>query len=194
VAGKAKGVGCLFLLGILGLLALELWLFLVVTEQAEDVFGPLIAVVVLSFIGVRITMTHVKQLPAEFMSGGAGRRFVGVIGGVLIAFPGFGTGALGLILQIGPIQSALGRYGNVVAGSLLRNAMNRMMGGKGFSGAGFPGGGFPGGGFPGGGFPPGGFAGPFPGMQPRSRLKPDERIIDAKPVIDTTIERDDSST
>lgn len=173
-----KGAGCLFLLTLLFALCVELWFFLVVVQQVEDVVGPLALVVVAAFVGVRVALFHAKKLPLEFLGGGAGKRFVGVLGGVFLAFPGYLSDVPGLLFLLPPVQNLLGRFGNVIAGAVIRNAMKRM-GGKGFPGAGT--------GFP-GSFP----SGPFPGMQPR--MKPDDSIGGGpkgpKKIIDTTAEKD----
>lgn len=166
-----RGAGCLFLLTLIGLLSLELWLFLVVVQWAEDIVAPLVVIVVAGFLGVRLAIHHAKKLPLEFLSGGAGKRLVAIFGAIGLAFPGFGSDAIGLVLLFPPVQLLLARSGNVIAGSLIRNAMSRM-GGK--AGPGFPGG------FPGG---------PFPGMQPR--MRPDDSVAAPKKIIDTTVERDD---
>lgn len=177
-----KGAGCLLLISVLGALALEVYLFLVVVQRAEDVVLPLVAVMATSFIGIRLTIAYGKLLPMEFMAGKAGRRIIGIMGALLLAFPGFGSDLLALPLLFPPVQALLGRFGTVLAGSLMRNAMGRM-GGK------FPGGG----GFP-GGFPGGG--GPFPGMQPRggfAGMKPDDSVATKrggpKRIIDTTVDK-----
>lgn len=161
-----RGLGCLGLLLVFGALCVELWGFLVVREWMDDTLGPILLVIAISYIGARIAIAHGRQLPLDLLAGKAGRRLVGVIGGALLAFPGFISDIPGLLFLLPPVQIALGGLGQRIAMSLLRNAMGKMM----------PGGGFPGGmgGFPGG---------PFPGMQP------DERFRKPTKTIDTTVEK-----
>jgi UPF0716 family protein affecting phage T7 exclusion len=168
----ARGLGCLLLLLAIGALSVELWVFLIVRERCDDTLGPLLAVVATTYIGIRVAVHHGGKLPMDLLAGQGGRRLVAVAGGVLLAFPGFVSDALGLLLLLPPVQLVLGGLGQRVAMSLLRNVMGRMMGGGGFPG--MPPGGFP-------GMPPGG---PFPGM------KPDDRVF-KKPTktIDTTVEK-----
>ena len=178
---KAK-VGCLLALAILGALCVELWFLLTlsgVPRIRDDIgaFGLILGVIVISYLGVRIAMYHGKRIMPEFMTGGAGKRLVGLVGGVLLVFPGYLSDAVGLILLLPPVQVLLARVANLAVAAIARNAMKGMIGGKGFPGGG--GGGFPG--FP-GGFP----GGPFPGM------KPDDRGTFPRPTktIDTTVEKD----
>jgi UPF0716 family protein affecting phage T7 exclusion len=178
--------GCLLLLLVLGALCVELWAVLSLArirwvDDRFGAFGLVLGIVAISYIGVRIAIYQGKRIPLEFMSGGAGRRLVGALGGVLLAFPGYLSDALGILLLLPPIQLLLAKGANTLAMAMARHAMKGMAGGgKGFPG--FPGGGFPGGGFPGGPFP----GGPFPGM------KPDDRRAFPRPTktIDTTTEKD----
>lgn len=166
-----RGPGCLLLLGIIGLVCVELWVFLSVVQRTEDVILPLIAVIVLSWTGWRIIAYHIKLLPAAFMTGDAGRRLVGIIAGALLLFPGYITAVMAMPFLLPPVQRLFGRMGNAIAGGLLRHVMGRMKPGA------FP----------------GGFAsGPFPGMQQRTGpLRPDDSIRTSPKIIDTTVERDD---
>ncbi len=161
----------LLLLGIAAVLALELWVLLEVMHLVKDVLGPLLALVVLSVVGFKVVGMHVRRLPAAFISGTIGSRLVGLVGGVLLAVPGFLTAALGAVLQIPLLQRWFGRFGAALAGALSRYAMGKGMGPL----AGM-------GGFP--GAAPGG----FPGMIPR--LKPDEQLRTGPRTYDTTAERD----
>lgn len=174
--GKA---GCLLVLLLFGALCVELWFFLVLADlrwvkDSPGTFGLILALAATSYLGVRLAVYHGKRIMAEFMTGGAGRRLIGALGGVLLAFPGFLSDAVGILLLLPPVQMLFAKGANVLAMSLARNAM-KGLGGKGFPG-GFPGGGFPG--FPGGG--------PFPGM------KPDDKGFFPRPTktIDTTVEKD----
>jgi UPF0716 family protein affecting phage T7 exclusion len=160
-----RGLGCLFGLLILGALSVELWAFLWVRAQFEDTLGPLLLLIAISYIGVRIAVAQGRKLPMDLLAGTAGRRLIGVIGGALLAFPGFASDVPGILLLLPPVQLALASFGQRLAASLLRNIMGRMMGG----------GSLPKGGFPGG---------LFPGM------KPDERFRKPVKTIDTTIEKD----
>jgi UPF0716 family protein affecting phage T7 exclusion len=169
--GKA---GCLFGLLILGALSVELWAWLCVAQRLDDYLVPILLVVASSILGIKLAIHHAKQLPLEFLSGKAGRRLVAIIGAALLAFPGFLSDVLALPLLLPPVQTLLSRWGQVIAGALLRQVMSRMASGGRPGAGGFAG--FPG--FPGGSFP----GGPFPGMQP------DQRIARGK-IIDTTVEK-----
>lgn len=166
-----RGLGCLLLLLVFGAFCVELWVFLVLREWCDkETLGLLLALIATSYIGVRIAVAQGRKLPLDLLAGQGGRRLVGVIGGALLAFPGFASDAVGLLLLLPPVQIVLSGLGQRLASSLLRTMMGRMMGG------GMPG--MPGmpGGFPGG---------PFPGM------KPDERFRRPTKTIDTTVEKDD---
>lgn len=174
-------IGCLLALAVIGALSVELWFMLTLFEvrwvrDRLGAFGVILGIIVISWIGVQIAMFHGRRIMAEFLTGGAGKRLVGLIGGVLLAFPGYLSDAVGLLLLLPPVQVLFGRVANLVVAAMARNAMKGMMGGKGFPGGGFPG--FPGG-FPGGG-------GPFPGM------KPDDKGFFPRPTktIDTTVDKD----
>jgi UPF0716 family protein affecting phage T7 exclusion len=166
-----RGLGCLFLLLLIGALCVELWLGLVIIDRQTDRILPVVLLLIAtSYIGVRVAIWHGRKLPMDLLAGNAGRRLIAVAGGALLAFPGFASDALGLLLLLPPVQSLLAGLGQRIAMSLLRNIMGRMGGG------GMPGG-FPGmpGGFPGG---------PFPGMKPDDRMfKPPHKTID------TTVEK-----
>jgi len=180
---KARA-GCLLALLVIGALSVELWFALTLYEQTwvKDrlgAFGVILGIIVISWIGVRVATYHGKRIMGEFLTGGAGKRLVGLVGGVLLAFPGYLSDAIGVLLLLPPVQMLFARVANLAVAAIARNAMKGMMGGKGFPGGGFPGGGFPG--FP-GGFP----GGPFPGM------KPDDRGTFPRPTktIDTTVDKD----
>ena len=171
--------GCLAVLFVLALLSVELYVLLLVMGWMKDVLGPILIVCALIFVGVKIVQFHLKRLGPSFVTGQIGGRIIGLIGGLLVAVPGFITSVIGLLLQIPLVQKMFSRIGMVLAASIMKRALGGGFG-KSFSG-GFPGGGFPGG-FPGGGFP-GGFPGNalppggFPG------LKPDERLPLGKPTL-----------
>lgn len=168
-----RGLGCIFLLLVIGALSVELWVFLIVREWCDkETLGLLLALIATSYIGVRVAIAQGRRLPMDLLAGQGGRRLIGVVGGALLAFPGFASDALGLLLLLPPVQIAFAGFGQRLANSLMRNIMGKMMGGGGMPG-GFPGmpGGFPG--------------GPFPGM------KPDERFRKPTKTIDTTVEKDD---
>jgi hypothetical protein len=161
----------LLLLGIVAVLALELWVLLEVMHVVKDVLGPLLALVVLSVIGFKVVGMHVRRLPASFISGAIGPRLIGLVGGVLMVIPGFLTAALGAVLQIPHLQRWFGSIGAKLAGALSRYAMSSGMGPL----AGM------------GGFR-GASPGAFPGMFPQ--LKPDEQLRTGPRTYDTTAERD----
>jgi hypothetical protein len=111
-----KKIIVLLLLGIIAVLALELWVLLEVMHLVKDVLGPLLALVVLSVIGFKVVGMHVRRLPAAFISGAVGPRLVGLVGGILLVLPGFLTAALGALLQIPLLQRWFGRFGATLAG------------------------------------------------------------------------------
>jgi UPF0716 family protein affecting phage T7 exclusion len=166
--------GCLGILLVIALLCVEFYVLLLVMEWTKDIFGPILAMIVLSIIGVKLMQSNARRLPQDFITGQVGPRLIGLIGAILVIIPGFVTGVIGLLFQLPPLQRLLGRFGNAIGASLAKRAMSGALGKR--FGGGFPGGGmsgmFPGGlpkGFPGGlpgGFPLGGLPG----------LKPDEQV------------------
>ncbi len=173
-----RSLGCLVLLGVIGFFCAEVYVFLLVVEQTKRIWGtpdllaPLLAIIAISYIGVRVAIHHGRKLPQEMLSGNAGRRMLAVLGGVALAFPGFISDIVGLLLLLPPTQKVFAKSAGVLAGALARQAMARAMGGKSFPG-------FSPGQMPGGGM--------FPGM------KPDDRgfFPKATKTIDTTVEKDD---
>jgi len=162
-----RGFGCLGILFVIALLALEFYVLLIAMDLMKDILGPLLVIAVMMVVGVKLAQFHAKRLPQALLSGQGGGRLIALIGALLILIPGFITDVIGLILQIPVVQRLFSKFGMVLAASLVKRAMGG--GFKGFPGAGFPGG------FPGAGFPGGLPGGPFPGM------KPDERITTGKP-------------
>lgn len=164
--------GCLALLLVIAALSVELWVVLLAIGWTKDILGPLLAVAATSILGAVVIRRHVAGLPKSMLDGTIGRRLIGIIGGILLAFPGFVSDVPGLLLILPPVQMLLGRLGAAIAASVAKRTMSRMFGG-GVMPGGFPGGGFPGG-FPGsgmpGGIPPGMFPKGFPGLTPDERL------------------------
>ena len=173
---QARG-GCVGILFIIGILAVECWFALKVAEWLGEAgepeyLGAVLALVVLSIVGYKLARWRAGRIPQAMLSGNPGPMLVGMFGAVLLAIPGFLSGAVGLVLQLPPLQRLFGRVASLIMARLVQRAM-KQMGGK------MPGGGqFPGG-FPGGG--------PFPGMQP------DDRVGGAGrgKTVDTTAERID---
>ena len=163
--------GCLAILLVIAALAVELWAVLFVIGLTKDILGPLLAVAATSILGAVMIRRHVAGLPKSMLDGTIGRRLIGIIGGILLAFPGFVSDVPGLLLILPPVQMLFGRLGAAIAASVAKRTMSKMFGGGmpgGFPGGGFPGG-FPGSGKP-GGIPPGMFPKGFP------KLTPDERL------------------
>ena len=160
--------GCLGILLVIALLALEFYgLLVVIGWLKNDIFAALLIMAVMTVVGVKLAQFHARRLPQALLSGQGGGRLIALIGALLIVMPGFISDVIGLILQVPLVQRMFSKVGMMLAASLVKRAM-----GGGFKG--FPGGGFPGG-LPPGGFPPGAFPGGlFPGM------KPDERITNGK--------------
>ena len=166
-------IGCLVFLAALGLLALEVYVYLVFAHWAhghfESINGylePLILIVVDGVIGVRIAQRAIAQAPMAMMTGGAGRLIVRAVGGVLIAFPGLVSDVLGLLLILPGLSHVFGRLGDKIAASIMKRSLQKMFGAAG-----------------GAKMPPG-MAFPFPGM------KPDDRVGGGPKTYDTTAEVD----
>jgi UPF0716 family protein affecting phage T7 exclusion len=159
-----RKIGCLVFLLVVGLLAVETWFYLKVSAWCGgEYLGCALLVALLSWLGFKVARYHINRLPAAFLSGRAGHQVIGLAGGILIAFPGFLSSALGLLLQIPFMRRPFARLGNAAVASLMRRAMGGTFGGGMFGGGGFTGGfpGMPPGAFP--GMPPGAFPGGFPG-------------------------------
>ncbi|GDY11491.1 hypothetical protein LBMAG53_03680 [Planctomycetota bacterium] len=175
-----RSLGCLGFLLVLALGALEIWGFLLVVGWLNLIFhsgGWLEAVllqVAMIALGIWLVRRHAAALGPALAasltgkdSGAAGRRMVGLVGAILLIVPGFFSDVLGLLFQIGFVQGALSRIGQLLAIAAARQALAKMGGGA------FPG------------------AGPFPGMQPRSGfpgMQPDDRVVRRPRILDTTAE------
>jgi UPF0716 family protein affecting phage T7 exclusion len=160
-------IGCLILLLLIGALCLEVYVYLCVARWLHDYGGPLMVIFALSIVGVVVVQRSLAKLPQAAMTGGAGRVMVRAIGGMLLAFPGLASDALGLLLVLPGPNHLLGKLGDKIVASLMKRSMQRMFGGKGGAmGPGFP------------------FPGPFPGM------KPDDRRQFPPKTYDTTAEKD----
>jgi UPF0716 protein FxsA len=178
-----RSLGCLGFLLVLVLAALEIWGFLLVAGWLDLLFrsgGWLEAVllqVAMIALGIWLVRRHAAALGPALAAtltgkdnGAAGRRMVGLVGGILLIVPGFFSDVLGLLFQVGLVQGALSRIGRILAIAAARQALAKMGGGA------FPG------------------AGPFPGMQPRSGfpgmppLRPDDQVVRRPRILDTTAE------
>ena len=196
-------IGCLTIIGLIGVLALEVWGYILVSQWLRQVpqvgtgyLEAAIILVVLMFIGWRIFKYHMAAIPPTLVAaltgqGGyqGGRHMVGMVAGILLVFPGFFTAALGLLLIIPPVPYLFAPLAQRFAISMAKRTFQKMMAQGGIPGmAGFPGAGMPG--FPGaGGIPPGAFPGGFPGA-------PDDRVFKPRPkprTFDTTAERTERS-
>lgn len=172
-------LGCLALLLLGGWLCLEVWAFLLIAELVgQRWFGSTLSAVLpvglallaLSWLGVKAAKLHISRMMAGLLTGTAGRHAVGCLGGVLVAIPGPILKLPGALLLLPPVQRLLGGMGQLVMAAVVRRQMGKM----------FP---------PGFPMPPGG-AGPFPGMAPFAGFKPDDRVRRGAPkTIDTTAER-----
>ncbi len=159
-----RKIGCLAILVVIGLLVVELWFFLKVCEWSHrEYLGCILAVLVLTIVGVRLARYHLQAIAPALMQGRAGRHVIGMLGAVLLIIPGFLTGAFGLLLSLPPVQSLFAKVGNVLVAGIARKAMGGMFGGRSPFGGGFPAG------FP-GGLPSGGMD-----------LRPDDRARFPKP-------------
>jgi UPF0716 family protein affecting phage T7 exclusion len=161
--------GCLLLLLVIGLLALELYVYLVVAHwlhlHVESINGylePVVLMIVDGVIGVRIIQRAMAQIPFAMMSGKAGRLAVRALGGFLLAFPGLATDVVGWLLILPGFNHLFGKLGDRIVAALMRHSMQKMFGGMGAGGR----------------MPPGGFA--FPGMQPDERMRSAPKTYEAK--------------
>ncbi len=145
-----RKLGCLGVLLAIGVLAGELWVFLEIGRRVDDYVLIGILAFAMSYAGVRLTIFHATRLPLEMMTGNIGGRFVALIGGVLLAFPGLCTGVIGLLLQIPLVQRLFARPAGTIATGLVSHALRNAMGGTNK------------------------FAGMFPGMRMKD-AKPDDR-------------------
>jgi UPF0716 family protein affecting phage T7 exclusion len=162
-----------------------------------ELFGTLVAMIVVSVIGVKLIAWRKATLAPALMQGDYS-ILVAMIGAVLIALPGFVSGLVGVLLQVPVIRKRFAGLAAKLAAAVAKQAMAKGMGG--FAGAGGAGGfgnAGAGGGFAGGGFTrgAGGPAGRFAagGFQPRGSLKPDQSIPKQQKTgktIDTTARSD----
>jgi len=161
-----RKVGCLVWLVLIGVLSLETWLVLDLIQRFDDHPGEiLIGLFGLSVIGYFLLRWRWKDMQRAVLEGRPGRAMAAIVGAVLVVLPGFGTGVLGLLMQLLPVQKLFAGLMAKLMRVLATRALKQMgAGGKG------P---FGGGGFPGGGMPPGGFKGGLGGM---SGMKPDQRV------------------
>ena len=152
--------GCLAILLVIAALSVELWAMLFVIGWAHDVLGPLMAAAATSVLGVVVIRRQLALLPKAMLDGTIGRRLICIIGGILLAFPGFISDVPGILLILPPVQALFGRLGAAIAASVAKRAMQGMFRGMpGASGGAFP-----------GGIPPGMFPKGFPSLTPDERL------------------------
>lgn len=171
-----RGAGCLAPLLLIGLLALELWLVLEVGELIDEPLGAILLALGTSIAGWYLLRWRLRRLTVAAMAGRGSAAMIGAVGAILVVFPGFATGALGLLLQLPPLQTLVARAAGPLLQRQLRQAAQRMQGAE---GRGFPGGGFPGG------------LGGMDGMGGMGGRPPDDRraFPRAGEAIDTTAER-----
>ncbi len=192
-------IGCLTIFALIGVLALEVWGYILVSQWLRQFpqvgtgyLEAAILLVLLMFIGWRIFKYHMAAIPptlvAAFTGQGGyqgGRHMVGMVAGILLVFPGFFTSALGLLLILPPVPYLLAPLAQRFAISMAKRTFQKMMAQGGIPGMpGFPGA---------GGIPPGAFPGGFPGGFPGA---PDDRVFKPRPktrTFDTTAERADGS-
>jgi UPF0716 protein FxsA len=108
-------VGVLVLVLLLAVPVLELWVFVQVAD-AIGFWWALLALIALSVIGawvVKIQGLHtLRRIRQRTESGQAPTREVAdaamlVVAGLLLLFPGFVTGALGVLLLLPPVRAML---------------------------------------------------------------------------------------
>ncbi len=167
-----KALGCVMLLIVLGFIALEIWVYILVSEALDDQWlGVALAIIASSFFGFKLMRYQASKMPEKLMQNKMGQQGVAVFGAVLIFFPGLVSTSFGMLLQLPPIQHIFAGISAKVVASMIKIAAEKM------------GGQMPGGM---GGMGPMG-AGPFPGMQPDQQMrggkvydaeaeKPDEKL------------------
>lgn len=159
--------GCLAILLVIAALSVELWVLLLVIGWSKDPFASIVCVIITSVLGAVLIRRHVAGLPKSMIDGTIGRRLIGILGGILLAFPGFASDVPGLLFSLPPVQMLLGRLGAAIAASVAKRTVHGMFRGMG--------GGVGGGAMP-GGIPPGMFPKGF-----RGRLTPDDSLPFGKP-------------
>jgi hypothetical protein len=133
-------IGCLVLLGFLGVMAGNLGLTLLLIAWTEPLFGRqeilgvILALIGGMFVGWLLFRWHRRRIPAAMMAGQAGRVFAGLFGALLMLLPGPLTFCAGAALQLPPLQSLSASLMTRLAASLMRVMARRMMGGGGFPG------------------------------------------------------------
>ncbi len=149
--------GCLLILLLFGLLAVEVWVYLLVSQafRPPEYLVPILVMIGMGIVGYKVIRYHVPRMAQSVLTGSVGRHFVGIIAGALMIFPGLASDALGLLLLLPGINHICGKACNVIAMSVLRNTMKKMFNGMGGAGG------------------VGGFS--FPGMKPGAAMKPDEQ-------------------
>lgn len=148
--------GCFLILLVFGLLAGEVWVYLLVSQafRPPDYLIPILIMVGMAIVGYKVIRYHAPRMAQSVLTGLPGRHFVGIVAGALMVFPGLASDAIGLLLLLPGINHVAGKACNVIAMSVLRNSMQKL-----FKGVGGMAGGFP-----------------FPGMQPGAPgMKPDEQ-------------------
>ncbi|TVR42887.1 MAG: FxsA family protein [Planctomycetota bacterium] len=136
-----KGLGCLFLLLVLAVIVGEVLLIIYLGGPADPIGGHLtliILAVAATIIGIKLVRWRGKQIPQAMLTGRIGRAATGLIGAVLLIFPGLATGLVGLLMQLPPVQALLAGLMQKIFLVFTATAMKRM-GGMGGMGGGFPG-------------------------------------------------------
>ena len=168
-----RALGCLFLLFVAAVIAGELFLIIWLGALSEEIGGTFTIIVItfaLSFIGFRLAKYRGKQIPQAMLSGQIGKAAGGMIGAILMTIPGLATGAVGLLLQLPPIQAMLSGIMHKIFLTFTATAMQRMAGMGGKAGAGM-------GGFPGAGGQAG--ANPFAGGMTPEQMQQLQKMMGA---------------
>ena len=191
-------IGCAAAVILLGVLGLEVWVYLLVSRLFHDYFVPLVVIGVLSIIGVALIRKTITQIPMALLGGNGGRLMVRMVAGGLLVFPGLFTDVLGLILLVPGVSGLFSTLGNKILAAVIKRSMSAMMkGGPGGAGGfaafgqmgGFPG--AKGGGFPFPGFPAPGGAAPRLSPDDQASFPPKGRLGGKPPkTYDTTAEKE----
>ena len=129
-----RSIGCFLLLMCAAFLAGEVWFAW--TYVAEWIAPPgnpdpltaLIGMALLTIAGVVTVRKRLAGFMPAVMSGQGGRAAVGIVGGLLLALPGYITGVLGLVLLLPPVQTVAGRVMASIMAVMVRRFAGKMPG------------------------------------------------------------------
>lgn len=173
-----RALGCLFFIGLLSFIALEVYVYIVVSEACDqEYFGFALLIIASSFFGFKLMRYQASRMPHMLLQNRMGQQGVAIFGAGMIFFPGLVSTVFGLLLQLPPMQHAFANLSAKIVAALIKIAAERM-GNK----------------MPGGMGPMAGMGGMGPGMGPMGPggqappgMRPDQQMKGGK-VYDTTAE------